>query len=428
MSAPARKPHILIAGGGIGGLTTALALHQRNIPVTVFESVTEIKPLGVGINVLPHSARILWDLGLRDALEQTAILTGELRYHSKDGKTIWTEPRGLDAGYAWPQYSIHRGILQAVLLEAVRQRLGSDRIVTEHHFAGLDQDADGVTAHFVDKRTGALKQSVRGDALIGADGIMSRVRRVFYPDEGAPSFAGLMLWRGVTEADAFLTGRSMVMIGHDNLKFVAYPIDASPSRRGRMLINWIAERRVGADYAHEREDWNRAGRTSDFLEHFRDWTFDWLSVPDIIERASAVFEFPMIDRDPVDRWTFDRTTLLGDAAHAMRPNGSNGASQAILDAEALAIAVDKHRDVREALEDYQSVRQPPTAKLTLDNRKTGPERVLQMIEDRCEGRCGEVHSCIPRDELAEVAQRYKRLAGFDKDSLNKLNVAEPRPV
>jgi 2-polyprenyl-6-methoxyphenol hydroxylase-like FAD-dependent oxidoreductase len=421
-----RRPHVLIAGGGIGGLTAALALHAKGIEVTVFESVAEIKPLGVGINVLPHSVRILWNLGLQEALERTAILTGELRYHSKDGRTIWAEPRGLDAGYAWPQYSIHRGILQRVLLEAVRQRLGPERVVTQHHFAGMAQDASGVTVHFVDKKTGGARPSVRGDALIGADGIMSQVRRLFYPDEAPPRFHGLMLWRGVTEAAPFLTGRSMVMIGHDTLKFVAYPIDAQAARDGRSLINWIAERNVGPDYVHEREDWNRHGNPQDFLEHLKSWRFDWLSVPDVIERASAVFEFPMVDRDPIERWSFDRVTLLGDAAHAMRPNGSNGASQAILDAEALADALDGQGDVPDALMAYQAARLPPTAKLTLDNRRTGPERVLQMVEEQCTGQCGADHTCVPRDELAEVAQRYKKLAGFDKDRLNALRAVETR--
>jgi 2-polyprenyl-6-methoxyphenol hydroxylase-like FAD-dependent oxidoreductase len=309
-------------------------------------------------------------------------------------------------------------MLQRVLLEAVRQRLGPERVLTGHHFAGVEQDAAGIVVHFVDRKTGAKKASVHGDALVGADGIMSEVRRAFYPHEGLPRFHGLMLWRGVTESTPFLSGRSMAMIGHERVKFVAYPIDADASRRGRSLINWIAERRVGADYVHEREDWNRHGQPKDFIDDFRTWRFDWLSVPDIIQGAQRIFEFPMIDRDPLERWSFDRVTLLGDAAHAMRPNGSNGASQAILDAEAIADALDTHADVRDALDAYQSARLPPTATLTLDNRRTGPERVLQMVEERCDGRCTDTHTCITRDELAEVAQRYKRLAGFDKDMLN----------
>lgn len=411
-------PHILIAGGGIGGLTTALALHGTGIRVTVFESVADIKALGVGINLLPHSVRVLWNLGLREALERTAILTGELRYHSKDGKTIWKEPRGIDAGYAWPQYSIHRGAFQKLLLDTVHDRLGEDHVVTGHHFESVKQDADGVRARFVDKRTGEVQASVSGDALIGADGLMSRVRRHFYPDEGEPHFSGLMLWRGAVEADPFLTGRSMVMIGHDTLKAVAYPIDAQAAQRGRSLINWVAERRLGPDASRPPEEWNRRGRASDFVDHFRDWRFDWLDVPSLIERTPEIFEFPMVDRDPIPAWTFGRVTLLGDAAHAMRPNGSNGASQAILDAEALADALAADADIGSAFKAYESARLPPMTKLVLDNRKTGPERVMQMVEDRCEGLCGDTHTCIPHEELAAISAQYKRIAGFDRDLLN----------
>jgi 5-methylphenazine-1-carboxylate 1-monooxygenase len=413
-----RAPHILIAGGGIGGLTTALALHAKGIPATVFESVAEIKALGVGINLLPHSVRVLWSLGLREPLERTAILTGELRYHSKDGRTIWKEPRGIDAGYAWPQYSIHRGAFQKLLLDAVRERLGPDRIITGHHFETVEQNTNGVNARFVDKRTGALKAIVPGTALVGADGLMSRVRRFFYPNEGEPHFSGLMLWRGAVEAAPFLTGRSMVMIGHDTLKAVAYPIDAEAGGRGQSLINWVAERRLGPDASRPPEEWNRRGEAKDFVDYFRDWRFDWLDIPSLIERTPEIFEFPMVDRDPIPAWTFGRVTLLGDAAHAMRPNGSNGASQAILDAEALTDALAAHDDVSEAFKAYEAVRLPPMTKLVFDNRKTGPERVMQMVEDRCEGRCGDPHTCIPHEELDAISKQYKRIAGFDRDLLN----------
>jgi 2-polyprenyl-6-methoxyphenol hydroxylase-like FAD-dependent oxidoreductase len=413
------RPRVIVAGGGIGGLTTALVLHRHGIPVRVFESVRELRALGVGINLLPHSTRVLIDLGLREALERSAILTAELRYHSKEGKTIWVEPRGVAAGNPWPQYSIHRGELQMILLDAVERRIGAENVLTDHHFTGYDEDGDGVVAHFASKQSGELRASVRGDALIGADGLMSQVRAHLYPDEGAPRFSGLMLWRGVVETEPFLGGRSMVMAGHNQLKAVVYPISAEAASRGRSLVNWVAERRVGMNYAHAREDWDRRGDRSDFLEHFRDWDFGWLDFPALIEATEAIYEFPMVDRDPVDRWTFGRVTLLGDAAHAMYPNGSNGASQAILDAEALGQALSEHGEVEAALQAYEAERRPPTTKIVLDNRQTGPERVLQAVEERCDGTCGETHTCIPRDELEEVATSYKRLAGFDVDALRE---------
>jgi 2-polyprenyl-6-methoxyphenol hydroxylase-like FAD-dependent oxidoreductase len=412
-------PMVIVAGGGIGGLTTALVLHRHGIPVRVYESVPEIRALGVGINLLPHSTRVLIELGLREALERSAILTAELRYHSSDGKTIWVEPRGLIAGNPWPQYSIHRGDLQLILLDALIERIGAENVVTDHHFDRYEEGDDGITAHFRSRRTGEPQPPVRGDVLVGADGLMSRVRAGFYPDEGAPRFSGLMLWRGVVESDPFLGGRSMVMAGHHTLKAVVYPISAEAEARGRSLVNWVAERRVGMDYAHAREDWDRRGDKSDFLAEFRDWDFGWLNFPRLIEATHEVYEFPMVDRDPVDRWTFGRVTLLGDAAHAMYPNGSNGASQAILDAEALGKALLKHDVVETALQAYEEERRPPTTKIVLDNRQTGPERILQAVEERCAGTCGDTHSCIPRDELDEVASAYKRLAGFDVQSLRQ---------
>jgi 2-polyprenyl-6-methoxyphenol hydroxylase-like FAD-dependent oxidoreductase len=403
-------------------------LHQHGIPVRVFESVREVRALGVGINLLPHSTRVLSELGLREALERSAILTAELRYHSKDGKTIWVEPRGLDAGNPWPQYSIHRGELQMVLLEAVVEKIGAENVLTDHHLAGYDEDGDEVIARFESKRTGEPRDSARGDLLIGADGLMSQLRASLYPDEGPPRFSGLMLWRGVVETDPFLGGRSMVMAGHNQLKAVVYPISAEAEARGRSLVNWVAERRVGMDYAHAREDWDRRGDKADFLEHFRDWDFGWLDFPGLIEATDTVYEFPMVDRDPVDRWTFGRVTLLGDAAHAMYPNGSNGASQAILDAEAIGRALTEHRDIDAALQAYEAERRPPTTKIVLDNRQTGPERVLQAVEERCEGHCGDTHTCIPRAELEEVATSYKRLAGFDLDALRQQADGNERPA
>ena len=410
-------PNVLVIGGGITGLTTALVLHQRGIPVRVFEAVPEIRALGVGINLLPHSTRVLSELGLREPLQRSAILTNELRYHSRDGKTIWVEPRGLDAGYPWPQYSIHRGDLQMVLLDAVIERIGAENVFTDHEFTGYDQDDAHVVAHFKRRHNGEPHESARGDVLLGADGLMSRGRAGFYPDEGPPRFSGLMLWRGVVEAEPFLGGRSMVMAGHNTLKAVVYPISAEAQSRGKSLINWVAERRVGMDYPHAREDWNRQGDPADFLEHFRDWDFGWLNFPRIIEATEQIFEFPMVDRDPVDRWTFGRVTLIGDAAHAMYPNGSNGASQGILDAEAIGAALAGHDDAERALQAYEAERRPPTSQIVLDNRETGPERVLQAIEERCPGHCSATHTRIPHEELEEVATAYKRLAGFDKESL-----------
>jgi 5-methylphenazine-1-carboxylate 1-monooxygenase len=415
---------VLIAGGGIGGLVAGLCLHRAGIDATIFESAQEIRPLGVGINLLPHAVRVLIDLGLQSQLEETAVATAELSYYTRFGRLIWQEPRGLDAGYRWPQYSIHRGRLQMILLAAARQRLGDADVRTGCHLSAFE-DRDQVSATFVNRRTSAVVARERGDALVGADGIHSELRRQFYPNEGPPRYSGLMLWRGVTEAEPFLTGRSMIMAGHAEQKFVAYPICSQTASRGRSLINWVAEKKVeGAERTSR--DWNRRVDKSTFASAFAPWRFDWLDIPAVIDGAAEVFEFPMSDRDPLPRWSFGQVTLLGDAAHAMYPIGSNGASQAILDAEALAIALGESVPVSEALRKYEQARLGPTTAVVNSNRQLGPEVVMRIVDERAPQGFERLEDVISRQELEEIAQRYKVIAGFDKERLDTYDQQQRR--
>ncbi len=410
----------MVIGGGIGGLTAALRLHAAGIAVRVYESVREIRPLGVGINLLPHAVRELTDLGLLDALNTAGVPTGELRYFSKFGQQIWQEPRGLAAGYRWPQISIHRGALQMLLLDAARARLGAGVIRTGHHLAAFAQRDDGtVEARFVDRRTGAPVATESADLMIGADGIHSTVRRMLFPDEGPPQWNGAILWRAITAAAPFLTGRSMFMAGHARQKFVAYPLTSTPDASGRVLINWIAELRFDETTLANREDWNRRGNLADFFPAFAGWRFDWLDIPNLIRHAEVIYEYPMVDRDPLDRWSFGRVTLLGDAAHPMYPVGSNGASQAILDARALADALAATADSAAALRDYEVLRRPATARITLSNRQQGPERVMQIVEERAPQGFTDRDAVISRAELEAIAVEYKQIAGFDRETLNR---------
>ena len=409
---------VLIIGAGIAGLTTALSLHQIGVEVRVFESVDTIEPLGVGINTLPHAVRELTELGLADRLVATAIPTAELAYYSKHGQLIWSEPRGLAAGYNWPQFSIHRGELQMILLDATRQRIGADRIVTGHHLATWKKTTQGVRAFFVDRRNGDAIGEADGELLIGADGIHSTVRGLLYPDEGPPLWNGAILWRGVTVTKPFLTGCSMIMAGHEFQKFGCYPISRAAMKHGEAVINWIAERKFRPDHLWRREDWNRRGDAQDFLPQFETWRFDWLDVPGIIRSAERCFEYPMVDRDPLDRWTFGPVTLLGDAAHPMYPIGSNGASQTILDARVLAREIRAHGVTSAALLAYEDERRAATTSIVLANRGNGPEQVMQTVEERAPNGFTRIDNVLSATELQEAAAGYKRMAGFDKDILN----------
>ncbi len=410
---------VIIAGGGIGGLVTALALHRVGIAVEVYEAARELKPLGVGINVQPHAIAILHELGLARALEETGIQTAELRYVNKFGQLIWREPRGLAAGYAVPQYSIHRGGLQMILLEAVMQALPPGAVHAGHELTGFEQAPGGVRARFSDRLHEGRDVTVQGAALIAADGIHSFVRRHFHPDEGDPRFSGRILWRATTETAPMLGGRSMVWAGHDSQKFVCYPISEHARREGRAVLNWIAELRVPLDSTPPRSDWNRRVEAAVFREAFASWDFGWLSVPVLIDGAHAIYEFPMVDRDPLPQWTHGRVTLLGDAAHPMVPVGSNGASQAILDADALASAWGKSASVEEAFAAYEAVRRPATAAVVLANRRGGPDRVLQLAEERAPGGFTDIETVIPRAELEAIADGYKQTAGFDREAVNR---------
>jgi len=409
---------VLIAGGGIGGLTLALSLHQIGLPCRVFESVPELKPLGVGINVLPHACRELIELGLLDKLEAAGVRTKELAYFSKHGKPIWSEPRGLDAGYKWPQFSIHRGILQQILLDAVIERLGRDCILNTHHLSHFKEIEGGVRASFLDKATGKNAGIHDGTMLIAADGIHSAIREKLYPDEGQPIWNGRILWRGITEGDAFLSGRTMIMAGHQHVKFVCYPISLNGGASGRPQINWIAERTLDPNYRWRREDYNRTAKLDEFLPWFENWRFDWLDVPSLIRNCPHAYEYPLVDRDPLPRWTFGPITLMGDAAHPMYPIGSNGASQAILDARTIAREfLDKGVTIA-ALEAYEAERRPATSELVMLNRRNGPEQVMQLVEERAPDGFNVVTDVLSQQELEDIANTYKRVAGFQVDALN----------
>jgi len=406
---------IIIVGSGIGGLTLGLALHAAGMPCRIFESAAEIRPVGVGINLLPHATRELAALGLEPSLASVAIETGDATFFNRFGQLIYQEPLGRAAGYEHPQFSVHRGDLQKVLLDAFVARAGRDRLNTNHHCIAVEQDQSGVSVHFSDGPGGTNRTTVRGRAAIACDGINSAIRKQFFPGEGEPRYCGVNMWRGVTRWKPMLSGASMVRAGWlSHGKMVIYPIRHAGAD-GLQLINWVAEIETTV---YRKRDWNRPGAIGDFIGAFADWHFDWLDVPAFIRAADSVLEFPMVDQDPLPRWSFGRVTLLGDAAHPMVPRGSNGAGQAILDARALTSALLESGDPVAALAAYEKQRLEATTRIVLTNRTNPPDAILREVFQRTNDRpFGRIDDVISRDELVALSEGYKRIAGYSKDAL-----------
>jgi 2-polyprenyl-6-methoxyphenol hydroxylase-like FAD-dependent oxidoreductase len=357
---------VVVAGAGIGGLATALSLHAAGITdVTVYEAVEEIRPLGVGISLLPDAVRELTELGLYDDLAEIAMATTELAGYDRFGRRVRTEPQGPAAGHAWPQLSVHRGELQMLLLRAQLAWLGAESLRTGLRLTGYAQTADGVTVEFCDAAGDIVTDEA--DVLIAADGINSAGRALMYPNEGPPSWHGRVLWLGTSPAPALPTAGSTIVAGDGEQRFIAYLIRAAEGDRPA-LLNWIAQRPL-ANPPADRGDWHRPAPLETIARYFADWDFDWLDVPAVIENADAAYEYPLVDREPLPSWSDGRVTLLGDAAHATFPIGSNGASQAILDARVLARALADRPDPIEALEAYEEQRRPATTALQLAMRE-----------------------------------------------------------
>jgi 2-polyprenyl-6-methoxyphenol hydroxylase-like FAD-dependent oxidoreductase len=408
----------IIIGGGIGGLTTALMLHARGMDCEIFEQSDAIRELGVGINTLPHAIKELAELGLLPRLDRVGIRTHELFYTNRTGQVIWREPRGTDAGFEFPQFSIHRGRLQSVIYQAVRARIGESRIHTGHRLGAFTQDDAGVTAYFFG-REGAHRATVRGDILIGADGIHSSVRATLYPNEGPARWNGSMLWRGALDWPQFLTGRSMVIAGGMAAKLVIYPIGEG-AREDRPLTNWAVLVKVGAGGVPPRkEEWSHPGRFEDLMPHVQRFSIPFVDAKALIESTPEFWEFPMCDRDPLPRWSHGRVTLLGDAAHPMYPVGSNGASQAILDARCLADRLREAEHPYQALWAYERERLPMTAQIVYSNRSGGPEGVIDAVEARAPDGFEEIDNVLSYEERKAIVRGYASKAGFAKEQVNK---------
>ncbi len=411
-----RDLDVLVVGAGIGGLTTALSLHAAGFTsVRVLEAAPGFRPLGVGLNILPNAIRELTELGLFDRLLARAVPTAEFVLYHRSGGRIWREPRGVAAGFRWPQLSIHRGHLQSVLADAVRERIGVDALRTDARVLGVDGvDSDRVRVTLGSAGTGETTR-VTADVVVGADGLHSAVRAGFYPDEGEPHTNGMVMWRGTTWGAPYLTGRSMIVVGDDRRKVVVYPIVPAERPGGPVLLNWVTGM---PGHALPPGGTSEADRMAEVLRQFGDWSFPWLDIPAMMRSTEGVLEYPMQDRDPLPRWAFGRVVLLGDAAHPMYPVGSNGATQSIVDGRALAYRLATVADPVEALAAFEADRRPRMTEVQRANRRMGPERAIDVVHQRAPDGFQAVQEVMSDDELAAISKDYSTVGGFVPEELN----------
>lgn len=415
------QPLVLIAGGGIGGLSLALTLQQIGVDCLVFEAVQELRPLGVGINIQPNAVRELYDLGIgAEDLDQVGVPAKEWALVGLNGNDIYSEPRGELAGYNWPQYAVHRGKFHMLLYRKFVERAGKDAVRLGQRVTGYENNADGSVTAIVEHTDGTVTHET-GTILIGADGIHSAVRAQMHPDQPPIHWGGAVMWRGTTMTKPIRTGSSFVGLGTHKHRMVIYPISHPDPETGLAQVNWIAEVTYDDPSAHETTGWFRQVELSDFAHHFDGWEYDWLNVPELLRGAEVAYENPMIDRDPVPTWRDGAVALMGDAAHAMYPTGSNGASQAVIDARELGAAMLAHGVTAEALKAYDDKLCGPVSELILRNRGAGPFGLLSMVDDRCGGEFDDIDDVIPAQERAEFMAKYKAAAGF---AIEKLNTAE----
>lgn len=412
------EPHVIIAGGGIGGLATALTLQQIGVTFTVFEAVRELAPLGVGINIQPNAVRELYDLGIGpDALDSVGLPAREWALVGLNGNDVYSEPRGLEAGYKWPQYAVHRGRLHMLLHRVLVERAGAGVVKLGHKVTGYERNTDGSVTALIQRIDGTQLRE-QGTILIAADGIHSAIRASMHPDQPPIHWGGAIMWRGTTLGKPIRTGASFVGLGTHRQRVVLYPISHPDPATGLAVINWIAEVVVDKDDGRYSNGWFRPVKVEDFAHHFANWTYDWLDVPDLLRRSDVAYENPMIDRDPVSTWQDGPVALMGDAAHAMYPTGSNGASQAIMDARHLGAAMLKHGVSEAALREYDQRFCGPISELVLRNRGAGPFGLLNIVDERCGGEFDNIDDVVPPEERNAFMARYKSAAGFAIDQLN----------
>jgi 2-polyprenyl-6-methoxyphenol hydroxylase-like FAD-dependent oxidoreductase len=410
-------PVVLIAGGGIGGLAMALTLHQIGVRCVVIEAVHEMRPLGVGVNLQPNAVRELFDLGIgADDLDQVGLPALEWALVGLNGNDIYSEPRGRDAGYSWPQYAVHRGQFHTLLYRKVVERLGPEAVRLGQRVAGYRRNVDGTVTAMISHADGTVSEE-HVTLLIGADGIHSAIRAAMHPGQPPIHWGGAIMWRGTVRAKPIRTGSSFIGLGTHRQRMVIYPI-SHPDEEGLATINWIAEVTVDNASGWQSDSWFKPVAIDDFIHYFENFRYDWLDVPAMLAQADVAFENPMIDRDPIPTWVDGPVALMGDAAHAMYPTGSNGASQAVMDARVIGAKMVTHGVGPEALRAYDAELCGPISQLVLRNRGAGPFGLLNLVDERCGGTFDHIDEVIPPEERAAFMAGYKAAAGFAMDRLN----------
>jgi len=365
---------IVIAGGGIGGLVTALALHRSGFNnITLIESARELRPVGLGISLKPEAIRILYKLGLSSGLEEVAVQAREVRYMDQDGNIVWQHLCGKLAANEYPQLSIHRGKLHMILVSAVQRVLGSGSLLTGTKIEHVAQGLGAVTLQCRDRST-CGSYSISADLLIGADGVDSVVRSCLHPNVAKDRSSSIVMWRCTTLLDHFIDGETMT-VTHDSKwsRLVVYPISKPHLDTRKVLVNWACLVPLEKCRSYYSIDWNQPDGLEIIFQYFSDWNLDWVDIKQLRYKSQTVLTHQMVDRDPLPFWSMGRVTLLGDAAHLMYPLGSNGASQAILDATALAEALSTNDRIDSALIDYENRRRDAVYKLVLAIRKREEE-------------------------------------------------------
>ncbi len=414
---------ILIAGGGIAGLTLALTLHDIGVACTVFENVPELLPLGVGINLQPNAVRELEDLGIGEAeLDKVGIPAREWALVGLNGRDVYSEPRGKGAGYRWHQYAVHRGAFHLLLYRHVIARLGPDAVRLGEKVSGYQKQPDGSVIAQITRKDGSQTQAT-GRLLIGADGIHSAIRAQMHPDQPPIHWGGTIMWRGTAKGVPIRSGSSFVGLGTARHRVVFYPISA-PDPDGLSDINWIAEKTYDDQHDWQKSGWFRPTPLSEFAHEFDGFVYDWLDLPKLMAQSAMAYENPMIDRDPLPSWVDGPVALMGDAAHPMYPTGSNGASQAIIDTRVLGRHLVETGVTAQSLARYNDELCAPVGQLALRNRGDGPFGLLRLVDERCGGVFDTIDDVVSEEDRKQFMLAYQTAAGFARDALN----AAPRTI